>query len=81
MPILKNAQKALRVSQRRQMVNRRVKTRVKTHLDRVKGSRQATDVPAAFSAIDKAVKKKLIHRNKAARLKSQVAKLVTPAKK
>ena len=76
MPILKNAKKALRASERKRVINRRVKTRVKTYLDKVKKSSDVKDAPAAFSAIDKAVKKNLMHRNKAARLKSQVAKLV-----
>ena len=73
MPILKNAKKALRASERKRVVNRQVKTRVKTFTDKVKKSQKAEDIPAAYSAIDKAVKKNLIHRNKAARLKKQVA--------
>ena len=80
MPILKNAKKALRSSERKRVVNRRVKTRVKTYLDKVKKSGEATDIPAAYAAIDKAVKKNLIHPNKAARLKSQAVK-ATAAKK
>ena len=75
MPILKNAKKALRNSERKRVVNRQVKTRVKTFTDKVKKSHDVKDVPAAFSAIDKAVKNILIHRNQAARLKAQMARL------
>ena len=76
MPILKNAKKALRSSERKRVVNRRVKTQVKTYLDKVKKSGDAKDVAAAYSAIDKAVKKNLIHHNKAARLKAQATRAV-----
>ncbi len=76
MPILKNAKKALRVSERKRKINRIVKSKVKTTFDKVKKSQQNADIPAAFSAIDKAVKKNLIHKNKAARLKSQVSKFI-----
>ena len=77
MPILHNAKKALRSSERKRQVNRRVKTRVKTSLDKVKKSGQSADVSAAYSAIDKAAKKNIIHPNKAARLKAQAARAVT----
>lgn len=76
MPILKNAKKALRVSKRKQVVNREVKSKLKTNFDKVVKKKQAEDLPAAFSAIDKAVKKNLIHKNKAARLKARAAKAV-----
>ena len=83
MPLLKNAKKALRVSQRRQAINRRVRTRVKTFSDKVRQTMNEADLGAAYSAIDKSVKKKLMHKNKAARLKSQLAKIIkkTPTKK
>lgn len=76
MPILKNAKKALRASQRKNIVNRGLKTRLKTSMDKVKDSKKVEDMSASFSAIDKAVKKNIIHKNKAARLKSRVSKLV-----
>lgn len=76
MPILKNAKKALRASERKYVVNRGVKTQVKTKLDKVFKGQTAEDLPAAFSAIDKAVKKNLIHKNKAARLKARASKAI-----
>ena len=80
MPILKNAKKALRSSERKRVINRRVKTQVKTFMDKVKKSGLAADGDAAYSAIDKAVKKNLIHHNKAARLKAHVAKAIKASK-
>ncbi len=74
MPILANAKKALRASERRATVNRRVKAQVKTALDQAKAKPEANTLSEAFSRIDKAVKHHLMHRNKAARLKSQLSK-------
>ena len=75
MPILKNAKKALRASQRKAVVNGRVRSQVKTMSDKVKKTKTADSLPAAQSAIDKAVKKGIIHKNKAARLKAGLAKI------
>jgi small subunit ribosomal protein S20 len=74
MPILQNAKKALRVSKRKAAVNRPVRSRLKTAVDAVKKKAKNSSLSSAFSAIDKAVKRNVIHRKKAARLKSQLAK-------
>ncbi|HYD34942.1 MAG TPA: 30S ribosomal protein S20 [Vitreimonas sp.] len=76
MPILSNAKKALRSSERKAAVNRVVKSKLKTALDKVKAAPTADTLSTAFSALDKAVRRHMLHRNKAARLKSQVSKLV-----
>ena len=76
MPILKNAKKALRASVKKRDINQKVKSQAKTASDKVKKTKTAVDLPAAYSAIDKAVKKNLIHGNKAARMKSKLAKTV-----
>jgi small subunit ribosomal protein S20 len=77
MPILKNAKKALRASQRKNEINRRVRSRTKTALDVLKATPSAENIKTVFSVIDKSVKRKIFHRNKAARLKSQMSKLVS----
>ena len=77
MPLLKNAKKALRSSKTTALVNSRVKSRMKTAMDTVKASATQETVSEAYSRIDRAVKQNLIHKNKAARLKSQVSKLVS----
>jgi small subunit ribosomal protein S20 len=81
MPILKGAKKALRSSKRKAAINQVVKSKAKTAISKVKTSQSAAALSAAFSAIDKAVKKNMVHRNKAARLKSQLSKVVATAKK
>jgi ribosomal protein S20 len=76
MPILANAKKALRVSKKKAEMNQPIRSRVKTVTDAVKKSPSAATLSTAFSAIDKAVKRNLIHKKKAAHLKSQMARLV-----
>lgn len=77
MPLLSNAKKALRVAKRKTVVNSRIRSRVKTSLDSAKKSATAQTLSTAFSNLDKAVKGKLLHKNKVARLKSQLSKLVS----
>lgn len=74
MPILANAKKALRASKRKAQVNQRVKSRVKTALKKVNVEAEAKNIQQAQSAIDKAVKKNVFHKNKGARIKSKIAK-------
>lgn len=78
MPILQNAKKALRVSRRKTVVNTRVKSMMKTMMDKVKKSPTGENLAAAYSAIDTAVKNNLVHKNRAARLKGQLGKLTKP---
>ncbi len=76
MPITKSAIKALRQDKRRALVNRPVRSKLKSTVDAAKMKPESQSVSFAFSAIDKAVKKHIIHRNKAARLKSALSKLL-----
>lgn len=80
MPVSKSARGALRVSDRRHAENLKVKYSVKKAL---KGARKAIEagteevkelLSLAQSALDKAAKNNSIHPNKAARLKSRLAK-------
>jgi small subunit ribosomal protein S20 len=74
MPILKNAKKALRSSKRKTVINSNVRSQMKTAIDAAKKSSGTETVATAYSRIDRAVKSGVIHRNAAARLKSQVGK-------
>ncbi|PWU23656.1 30S ribosomal protein S20 [Candidatus Cerribacteria bacterium 'Amazon FNV 2010 28 9'] len=76
MPITKSALKALRQDKRRTQTNRPYRTRVKTSSDTVKATPSTQNLSSAFSAIDRAVKKNIMHKNKAARLKSALSKFV-----
>lgn len=81
MPLLANAKKALRVSKRKTEVNARVKSIVKTMVDKVKKSPSSENLANAYSALDTAVRKHLMHKNRAARVKSQLSKLAKPTQK
>ena len=76
MPITKSALKALRQSKRKAASNRPIRSRVKTTMDDAKKNMTPESLASAFSAIDKALKKNILHRNKAARLKSKVSKFL-----
>lgn len=76
MPIIKSAKKKLRQDKKRTARNLIYKRRYKEAIKKIKKSKKPTkkEIEEAYSKIDKAVKKKVIHKNKVARLKSQVAK-------
>ena len=76
MPILKNAKKALRVAKRKAQVNQPLKSRAKTMMDAAKKQPSKETLSSAFSAIDRAVKSHIFHKKKAARLKSQISRLL-----
>ncbi len=81
MPNTQSAEKRIRQNVKRTARNRRVKSIVKTSIRRFEESLQAGDADAAknnfLSAtrlLDKAVAKGVIHKNTAARKKSQLAR-------
>ena len=72
---IKSAKKRVLVSAARRERNKARRTELKTRLKRARAdSATAAEIKAAGSVIDKAAGKGLIHKNKAARLKSQLAK-------
>jgi small subunit ribosomal protein S20 len=71
MPITKSAIKALKQSETRRARNAAKKKTLKSVM---KKTDKASDLPKAQSAIDKIAKTGYIHKNKAARLKSKLAK-------
>lgn len=73
MPIKPSAKKALRVVKRKTSVNRYRKERLHDATSKV----TAETLPTAVSLIDKAVKWGIMHKNKAARLKSALSKKIS----
>lgn len=75
MPNIKSAKKRVLVSKVRQERNKAAKTQIKTVMKaaRAEGATDETRL-AAVKRLDKAAGKGLIHKNKAARLKSRMAK-------
>lgn len=80
MPNIKSAKKKVRKDQKREAANYGYLAGIKKafkNLTKYKGKKASEGIKKAYSVIDKAVKKKIIHKNKAARLKSRVTKLGT----
>lgn len=81
MPVIKSAIKKLRQDKRRTAVNNRVRKNVEIVLAKAKKETKDFKVIAsAYSEIDKAAKKGLLHKNKASRMKAMLAKKVKPSK-
>lgn len=77
MPIKKSAIKALKVSKRQAKENKLVRARFKRAIKNVSladDKKQSEAYKKAQSVVDRAVKLRIIHRNKAARLKSRLAR-------
>ncbi|MBD3328429.1 30S ribosomal protein S20 [Candidatus Peregrinibacteria bacterium] len=85
MPIIKSAKKAMRQTARRTERNKLFRSDMKTMVKKVLeiSKNDAEDakklLPKAYSSIDKACKKNLIHANNAARKKARLAKVVAAA--
>lgn len=75
MPVTKSAKKALRRDQRRTVINKRIKRRVRQVLKKARQKPTKKALALAASVLDRAAKKHVIHKRKAARLKSRLAKL------
>jgi len=76
MPVSKSAKKALRVSKRREKINKIISTKLEKLIRLAKKSKDEKNIKSAISMADKASKKGVIHKNKAARIKSKLSKLL-----
>ena len=79
MPIIKSARKRVKVTQKATIRNAKTKRLLKESLKTLTKTTNAENLKLAQSAIDRAAKKNVIHKNKAARLKSRAAKLAKEA--
>lgn len=80
MPVTKTAKRALRGSKKKESVNRLIVKNLEVALRIAKRTKARENILRAISLSDRAVKKGIIHKNKAARTKSQLSKLL-PTKK
>ena len=83
MPILKSAIKKLKQDKKRTKVNKpyREKYRLAVKAVRANPSLKTLKAVGKAAALDKAAKKKVIHKNKASRLKSRLTRLLKKQKK
>ncbi len=86
MPVTKSAEKQVRVSERRRLRNKSVRSLCKSSVTKaeklifsgeLEGAREA--VAAAVSSLDRAAEKGVIHSNNAARRKSRLLKRLNRA--
>lgn len=75
MPITRSALKALRKDHRRTKINKLIRLQYRTAVKKAQRFPTKINLKMAYSVLDRAAKKKVIHKNKAARLKSKLAKI------
>lgn len=76
MPVTKSVKKALRSSKRKAAINKPIRTFFKTKVKIAREKPSAGSLSQAYSALDKAAKKKIIHQKKANRLKKRLSHLL-----
>lgn len=82
MPIIKSAIKKVRKDKSRTARNKKRGLDLKSLIKKARTTKSEKNLQAVYSALDKAAKVKLIHPNKAARLKSRLSKGISqPLKK
>jgi small subunit ribosomal protein S20 len=73
MPIIKSAKKRVKTAHKASIRNSKTKRSLKTALKAFRSKPTSAGLSAAQSNLDKAAKKGVVHKNKAARLKKQAA--------
>jgi len=76
MPVTKTAKRALRSSKRKARVNSLMITRLEIAVRLAKKGKKEKDILSAISITDRLTKNHVIHKNKAAHLKSTLSKLL-----
>ena len=77
MPVTKQAIKKVRQDKRKTIYNLRVKKTYKQAVSAFRKNPTAKSLSEIFSKLDRAAKTNIIHKNKAARLKSRLSALIT----
>ena len=76
MPIIRSAQKKMRSDSRKRQYNLQRKSVVKQAIKAMEKEPTKENFSTAQKALDKAAKTNVIHKNKAARLKSRLSKKI-----
>lgn len=80
MPVIKSAKKKLRKDKKRELQNKILKNLFQKTLKQAEKNPSEANIRKAVKIIDKIAKKNIIHKNKAARIKSKLSKLITGKK-
>lgn len=81
MPVTKTAKRALRGSLRKKAVNETLRKSIEIAKNKAKKSPTEKNIAAVFSLADRAKKRKIIHKNKVAHIKSAFARLLSTKSK
>jgi len=81
MPVTKTAKRALRSSKQKASVNFDIRKKLEIAIRDARKSKSLEEIKKAISLSDRAVKKNVIHKNKSARIKKSLSKLLSPSKK
>lgn len=73
MPVTKTAERALRSSKRKEQVNSILRSKLEAAIRVASKSGKKEDITLVSTLADRAAKLHLIHKNKAARIKSQAS--------
>lgn len=76
MPVTKTAKRALRSSKKKAVVNKIITNSLDFAIRTAKKKKTLDTIKRAISLVDRAAKKKVFHKNKSARIKSRLAKLL-----
>jgi len=76
MPVTKTAKRALRGSKKKESVNKLIVSSLGGAVRAARKSKSVEKIIKAISLADRAAKKRVIHKNKASRIKSQLSKLL-----
>lgn len=76
MPVTKQAEKKLRRDKKQQAVNASHRATVRAAIKTMRKSPTKKQLEQVFTILDKSVKHHIVHKNKAARLKSRLSKLL-----
>lgn len=76
MPVIRSAIRKQRADKRKASYNARTRTLVKETVRVMRSKPTKGNLEKMYQALDRAAKKKVIHKNKAARLKSRLSRLV-----
>ena len=77
MPVTKTAKRALKSSAKKQIINTLITAKLEAAVRFAQKTKSKEKILEAVSLADQAAKKKVIHKNKAARIKSKLSKLMS----
>jgi small subunit ribosomal protein S20 len=80
MPVTKTAKRALRGSLAKELINKLTIGKLEVAMRQARKIKSPEKIGKAISLADRAAKRKVIHKNKAARIKSQMTKLIAKKK-